>query len=294
MRQISRGQRGEAQFFPADPKSKIETQTKEKMKRKILTTALVALAGLTLLSQSVQAQLTYSADDLFIGFQKAGSLNSYVINIGQASLYNLPGASFTLSSGSIGADLTAVFGSGWATDASLYWGVAGTPGSSIAGGDQANTLYASKAESLYGTQETPYNRAINQNIPRAEIVNFTSSYAGAANATNPKGMIQSTSIANDWQEFNNSSGTSFGYFDGLEGNFAAGVGGTALDLFRMQSGSTALGTYRGTFTINGSGLISFSGAPPSAVPEPSTYAMLALGALLMTVVIRRKADSVLV
>ena len=73
---------------------------------------------------------------------------------------------------------------------------------------------------------------------------------------------------------------------------AAGAVDGAIDLYRIlqtttgasPSGTVGTGTFLTTLTIDSSGNV-------SAVPEPSTYALLGLGAVVGFIAIRRKRVS---
>lgn len=255
-------------------------------------TSLLAVSAAALLTPSLKAAtLSYNAGDLFLGFRQEGTQTDYLINIGQASIYRDATNTFTLSIGNIGADLTALFGAGWATDPTVLWGIVGTPGASAAGGDAANTLYASAVKPSESHAD-PYLRlsASAQGNIRADFVSLANSFAGqTANSTNSTvALIQPTSDANSWASFN-LSGTSFGAFEGLQGNFGLGASNSALDLFRMQPSNTQglPGSLEGTFTISNNGTVTFS-----AVPEPSAAAMLGLGVGLYGMMSRRRRNTV--
>lgn len=267
------------------------------MKRKLfLSTSLLVLAGSALIAPSARAvSVSYSADDLFIGFRStsASVTNDYVLDIGQASQFKNAAAGFTLSLGNVGADLTSIFGAGWATDPNIFWGVVGTSGNAASGGDVSNVLYASQPENPLGTRATPYTQksASLQGTPRANISTFgINDYNGKTSTANSSvGISESATGANSWASYN-PGGTSFSYFQGMEGNSANGISQTALDLSRMAPSTTGTpGTDLGTFTINSSnGNISFQTA--AAVPEPSTYASLAIGTAVALLTVRRRKN----
>lgn len=271
--------------------------------KQLMGKSLLALAGAAIfLTTSAQAQ-TYTSDDLFIGFRAhagTGSTTPLLLNIGQASIYR--DASGTISIGNIGADLANTFGAGWATRSDLWWGVAGA--ANVATGlDPLRTLYASSgspfARQGNATQGTPTSR-IGVDLA-GNYVNF--GVAGVNTAV----KIGDTADANDWAELvtngnpaQSFSGNSFGYFaGGIEENFSGGVAGTSLEMYRaLRTGLTdfenpTAGTpgvtpavFQGSLFISGTGDVSFG-----AIPEPSTYASLAFGGLLLFLVVRRHRNA---
>ncbi len=101
------------------------------MKMRLLTTAVLALAGLGLtVKPASAAAVSYSNDDLFLGFYASGGTGSsfdYLVNIGQASIYRDATGAFALNIGDIGADLSATYGSDWNTRSDLYWAFLAAP-----------------------------------------------------------------------------------------------------------------------------------------------------------------------
>jgi hypothetical protein len=249
----------------------------------------------------------YTDGDLFVGFHATGGLGAtqtYLVNIGQASTYRdaAPGSSFTLSLGNIGVDLTALYGSTWNTRADLFWGITGAM-SVASAGDPANTLYATKAETQVGTLESSWARRSNsaQTGTVSKIQGIASGYLndqqGSTDTNSAFAVIENTSDPNNWASYqsggiNSTAGSSLGVFSPtIEGNFAGGVDGSRLDLFRMVrtgiddgTGSlTGLGTYEGTFSIGNNGAVGYL-----VVPEPSTAAMAGLGGALIGLSRRRR------
>ncbi len=235
------------------------------------------LTGISSLSHAAP----YTAGDIFMGFRIDGGTQCYLINIGQASLYKSPSSSsFTVPVGNIGADLSAIFGGTWHSNAAVHWAVMGTntnaAGTGPTAGDPNRTLYASKAETVLGTQEAPWNRGATgtQAGPASKLMGLAGAplgYAGyAVTANSSVGVIQTSSDSASYASYQpggtaiNSGGISFAYWNpSNEGDFGSGAAGAALDLFRMQTGtSSQLGTYLGTFTITSAGVVTFSTSPP--------------------------------
>ncbi len=244
---------------------------------------LLAVAGLAFASTAVHAATTaYTTGDLILGFRQTGATSSLLVNIGQAGGYRDGTTTGNLSLGNLGADLTSLFGSGWSSDATVFWGVVGTPGSASFNSDPGNTLYATKPEGTFGVQEAAYERlsSATQGNGRSNIVSMATAYAGKTSTTNSDvALAQLNTATNSWSSFN-PGGTSFSYFSGMEGNFGSGVASSALDLFRMTPDSLAavnFGNYEGSLTINSSGVVNFGLTTPGAVPEPGRAALMGLG-----------------
>jgi hypothetical protein len=178
----------------------------------------------------------------------------------------------------------------------VKWGIFATSYNVVVGSDAVHTLYATKPESTIGTPVTSYKlgSAATQSQAAAKIYSFGGSYAqSVATGNSTVGTIQDSSINNDfaqWQSAPNGA-NSFGYFNGALGDFTNGTAGTALDLFRMPTGSSSsFGTYEGTFTINNAGAIRFSNL--AAVPEPGTVALLVAAAGVIVFLRRRTAKNI--
>jgi hypothetical protein len=254
--------------------------------------ACLALASLALVTAVNATTTTYTTGDLFIGFHKSGVDSDYLINIGQASIYSTASASgtMTLSLGSIGTDLVSIFGSGWATDSTVKWGVAGTTRLATVGADAPMTIYASRAGNVESATRavgtaTAWNSAAALGTPVSKIHSMASAYRSKDSTANSSvGLVQTnigTSSNNAYASFQPSgsnTGTgnlAFGYFNPtIEGSVTS-----SLALFRLLEGNTNPANAVGTFAISGSGdsaTISFE-----AVPEPASVALGLLSSMML-------------
>ncbi|MGC4017479.1 MAG: hypothetical protein QM755_23640 [Luteolibacter sp.] len=260
---------------------------------KIQTTALrstwFALAGVALGLATAEASVTVAAPtsgDIFVAFRATdgqGSSTSYIVNLGQYSQFRdaTPGTTITLSTGDIGADLVATYGSEWNTRGDVSWSIFGvTPGASP-------TLYASKEQTTVGIPSDPWialsssNRSstANQITP---VLQGLGGYQGSTSTdNNDAGVLQtnSSSASSYYKQVGTAGTTDFGTLSGwssIEGDFGSGTAGTALDLYRI--GSTGV-TSPGYFTISDSGVLSFT-STVAPVPEPSVTVAAAAGLLL--------------
>ena len=258
-------------------------------------------------------------------FQQFGGSQTVYANLGSALNYrgSATGADVAdiLNIININTELNTAFGASWATDTSLFAGIAGvlstsTSTSGLDNGDPKRTLYISASRGSVGTvglaDSIAYNIAGNNQMTTIsggitamnnvlETIYTTAvavSPVGTSNIDNQNGFLNSTTQNNAFGGVSGGvqqmgSASSFGTFGSVSG------AEFVLDLYRIapytniatQVGFNEiarLGTYEGSFALDGSGNVSFIGA----VPEPSTYALIALtGILYFFVNKRRKANS---
>ncbi len=262
--------------------------------RNILT-FLVPMAYLAMGSVSyagTPTATTYTADDLFIGFHQTGNTSDYLVKIGQASTFT---STQTLSLGDIASDLAAVFGSGWATDATIKWGVIGTTRLATVGSDPAHTIYASKQGNA--STATPWNTGSTSTLSTgdAKIASMTSGYNGKTSTANSSvGLVQNnigTASNSAYASFHtggaNATGAaanlSFALFNPtIEASNASGItsSSSTLAVYRLVPGAVAPATALGTFSINSSGTVTFTAATTSAYNTwASSYSLSGANAL---------------
>lgn len=273
---------------------------------KLLKSAILGLSVAVLCgSPLTAATVTFAPGDLVLGFQK-GSADSdlYLVSLGSVTTFK-NAVTDQVNITNIAADLTTAFGGTWADQTDLYMGVFSmfSRTSANPNGDPGQTVYISKARPSVGTQSSALatiSVAQNNTIGTAiSGVQTSFDLATAANNANGAIMLTSASTYDDnnpptagslsWGVFNILGvGTQTSFATGTFGSFANGSIGTseaALDVYRIDGESvnpgtqnasfTGVGSSIGSVTIDGSGNVSFV----AAVPEPSTYSMLAIAAL---------------
>lgn len=290
---------------------------KNKLTRRLLSAAVPFL--LTALPAGA-ANTFYAPGDLVLFFQQEGGSNTVYANLGNtANLYRGGQAGTGGSDNSLtqtnflnlNTTLTSAFGAGWASDPSVYAGLAGVWGTSatngsLQNGDPHRTLYVSAARDSIAT------------IGEANSVGWDLSLGGdTAMSSGANGItLQNNAFENNYDALTTVSLNTVSQIDnmnpfsspGIQGNafqntFAGGVQqrgsagdfgnvdgvGTvefALDLYRILArnnvsgqvgGTNRVGSFEGTVTVNSNGQVSF------LVPEPSSAVLsgLAAGALLL-------------
>jgi hypothetical protein len=248
--------------------------------------ALLAVSGLAISTQSAKA---VNNGDLIFGVRDASGAHnvSYEFDLGAP-----PPSAGTLAS-NLGADLTALFGANWYSNTNLQWSVIGyTP---------VNGLWSSVQESTYGTQSTdPWiGSAFGSGFRNATVTNIQSldSAYAAGSDSGISGFTAGGTSAAGGVALNNGTGNSYAYFQPGGGagysvswnqynpsNEAIGFSGSALDIYLVTNTTAATSVYKGTFTVDSSGNVVFSTAPPSgATPEAGgalTLMSLGLGCLV--------------
>jgi hypothetical protein len=276
----------------------------------LLKTALLALAGTALVASSSMAQsaTTYAQGDFLLGFRATGGTGSgsnVLVDIGPGSSFLTSTTPVTFSLSNLFATLNGVYSSGWTTRSDVFWSVAGADSSS------SSTVYITAPETVGGSEATPWTKlgtssqtGVRNKINTEGGTPNTSGYNFYTGNANPYGagpaVIEGQTDSNSYGSYHpggtgpNSGpapGISYAVFNPtIEGTFANGTGGITLDLIKLGSG-TGPGQDLGDFTISNNGILTFK-PDILEVPEPSTYASVALGAgLLLLIVVRRRRQS---
>ena len=296
------------------------------MIKNILSTAVLAAAGVALSASSAMAQnLNYAPGDIVLFFQQFGGSNTVALNVGAATTFR-DTTSNILNIANIGAQLsngTTGFGASWYDSTSLWWGAAGvfnnsTSSSTVTNGDPGRTLNVSRNRNLVGTEGTASSTpwSVGSNTDMTTVAN---GIIGQNNRMETQSvtaiLVEPTSTSNiDQQNLFNISGTPTNSFSvlasgGVQGDFGAGSFGSfggltaegALDLYRIlavnpsgtvETGTVRAGQFQGTFVIEQDGDVSYIVTDVVPVPEPATMvAGLALGAVATLTRRRRRGQT---
>lgn len=286
---------------------------KSKFKRHAI---MMAATSLIAVHAASAANSLYSPGDLVLFFQKTGSTNTIYANLGNAATVFRGAAAGTDAASMVNfldlsTTLTSAFGSGWASDPTIYAGLAGVNGTNptnntLVNGDPQRTLYISAGRNSVGTIGTADSTGWDLTI--AGNTAMTTASGGIQQMNNPfaAGPSQQVGIfttdvsqIDDQNPFlspgiqgNAMAGTLQGGIQqpgnaGIFGNYAAtGDVEFALDLYRVLgknnisgqvAGGLRVGSFEGTVTVGSNGMVSY------LVPEPSSTLMLgfAAGSLLL-------------
>lgn len=274
---------------------------------KLRTMSLLALtAGMACIAPAAHAA-TSAEGDLFLGFRATGAgtgaTKNVVINLGSYSQFTSGNAPTTLSLGTLGADLTAIFGAGWDGRTDLFWGVAGaTSAFNTLGAEPAKTLFATRARSAPATQSTPWARqsSTTQGTTLSKISSMMTAFNGSASsggATN--GVQQNKSDTNSWGSYQTggtvaNSGPAPGIAFAAFNPAVDGTPAATLDLYRLRPATASApagtnGDLLGTLTINASGQVTFTpGQPFYALNNQAISVLESAGNLSVT--INREGD----
>lgn len=211
-----------------------------------------------------------------MGFRQVGSnTNSVVADLGPITSFN-SSLVFTIN---LGSTLSAQYGAGWATDANVYFSLVETDLND-------NTSYVTSPQYQVGPNVAPpriWNRLTNTNanIFQGKVNNFGNEFTSAGRVQ-PKSDIQAYAnfMPGGITDAGHANGNiAWGYFNPTsEGNFSQGTANVVLNTIQLAPGSGP-GTDLGYFQLSSDGnTLSYT---PGVVPEPSTYAAMALGVLAM-------------
>ena len=270
--------------------------------KKYIASSLVVLA-LTASAMSA-ATITAGVNDLILGFRAAsgtGAASNLEVDLGNINSFTTLAAGGTIdfSSRLSATDLNATFGTFNRT--TVTFGVAGTTGNSAGGpnGQVANTVWLTNTSNLLSSAVTKYgNTGAGLSIPVSALSTLYSSASLASlngttsTANSNYATVVAAATAGSWSAQGLTGSTiDFGTGNGIT-TTSATSGTKTLYLYQVQPNDVVSGTgvsYVGSFAFNtGTGGLVFTSAGLAAVPEPSTYAMIAGAFMLGFVALRRR------
>jgi hypothetical protein len=249
------------------------------MKNKLLITAL-ALLSAAIVPGVHASPVTYQLGDIILGFESTGgSTSGSVLEIDLGQYSNLG----SFSSINLSSDLNAVFGPTWSNAVSY-----GAIGFAVnAGNGNWQNIYETTASVTPLPSSFGYGTTTSLTAYQTLAQTGTASYASLQTqsghwSTNGVGVVTGYSANGAWSTFGaNNSDFGITYAPGIETTI-----GSTLGLYDLASTSRLASTLSSTpydISVSGGGLLSVS-----AVPEPSTYVLFGLGALVLIVAYRRK------
>jgi hypothetical protein len=243
---------------------------------KLIQSSLLAMASIAIITVSANAAALTASDtgELFLGFSKSGATNDYVVKIGNYnSLPTTTSSSFySLST----ADLISAFGSTWYTGGTVKFTVFGldlnTGNGSLALGSPSSTALTLQNAGNVNTIISQMDQLIQGGYAT------TSSSGVDGNALT---IAQSNTNSYTLQGTPSTGWGALGTIDTVV------TGSNYLNVQNLgASGAGASTSVKGFFTIASTGVVSYNVA---AVPEPTTYASLLVGGLLLALVVRRRS-----
>ncbi len=271
-----------------------------RIKLKPLTIALLAFAGTMMVVPLAKAQsFTPGNADLYLEVTDTGDSSSqgYVVDLGDYSTFTAVGAGDTITVANVSADLQSLFGSStgqWQSSQATFQVIGDQAANPApAGQPSAHTVFVSSQTGAAAV--TDWQGFAHQSNGGATLAagsasgDFTSLKAGltgyTAGTTPGSVKLAAAGGISDQGISGDSAEASVG--DGEGNSFLP----AELELFELPPNGTSgtnLNKYSGTvddlgyFTLQSNGDLDFTAAG-QAVPEPSTYALLAAGLALLVV-----------
>jgi hypothetical protein len=273
------------------------------MNKKIKALSAIAAFVATAFVAHAQGIPTAVTNDIIVGFRAGGaSANNIEVNTGLIS--TLAGYSTQTTIGNFNSLLNGITSSSWTTTTSgtnsLNWGAAGTAGATNV---FASSTWDFTTAGTLGVSNSSSWTISNIGTPNTNIGTLYTAFNGG-NATpngDSKSVTIGSSVTGSWSKTGGTGASAFGAFNPNNGGFSTvaanvdtGTVFSAADLYSVVSGSsTLLGTFALYTASDGlghsAGDLTFTSF--TAIPEPSTYAMILGVAVLGFVMIRRRTQS---
>ncbi|MCE0521639.1 MAG: hypothetical protein LV480_01865 [Methylacidiphilales bacterium] len=261
--------------------------------KKLLTVTAMTLAAIGLATTAASAAtVSAGATDLILGFATDDSTtpgNASNLEIDLGPIASLTSESFS----NIGADLSTVYGSGWASRTDIVWGAGGVLSTSPSNKSVVVTLNDGLPSGASSTSLSPAWNAIKTlAIGLNGQTALSESNAASVSTSLGNSFTQALAGAGTTTLLNYSGSDYGGYFGTLETVLQDNVDTTtplgSIELYEMN-GTNSTSTDLGTLKLIGSGSSATLSFTALATPEPSSYA-LALGGLAFLVwAMRRKS-----
>ena len=248
------------------------------MKNSYKAALLVALGLVS--ASAVQAQ--YATDELYLGFTQASATSDIVIDLGQASSIVGQTSVVDLSSLLSSSELSA-FSSVFASANGVNMSVIG--GNNTFGQGNAYATQLRSAAAIAAGNNAAAGSSVTKNLSSATLTGAAGVIAGDLSLPTGNAFVQDTTKAFSGLV---ATGVQNNYVGKLGvtptvaiGNATDGSGIAIEDLWLVQATSPK-DVYEGYFTFNNnSDSLTFTGADVTAVPEHTTYGMLAGAGLLV-------------
>lgn len=269
--------------------------------------ALLSVAAGTLItiSSASAATVDVGTGDLVLGFRDTVSTTDFQFSLGSvAALRDNPNAGFL---GNIGSFLSIYDngGTSWYDSSTLTWGAvaatSGDPSAAALDGDPYRTVYFSMASGT-AASSAKISTSSGRSTATTAINGLVTTMAGLESTTSD-GLgvsLSDTYVGNNWSDYMTGSGD-FSVLPNIEQTMSAisnttymGIANVEaiLNVYRVlnsntgadPTGTVGTGSYVTTLVITQSGDV-------YAVPEPSTYALLAIAGVAAVVFLRRRRQT---